>query len=141
MPEKDFVTVDRDWTMEEIDPQAIAHALRGEFTESHDADSLWHISMYYGLSKKEHPVYVLKLHPEKRKVLIDIPGPRWREHRTYYTYMKLRDVYDVEFVEWTNPETKQIETDIIFSGTTPSGTRASTIHVSSTLFHVGGEEE
>ena len=140
MADKDFVSVDRQWITIEIDPHAIAHALRGELKESNDHDSKWHINMYYGSPRESGPVYVLKLHPEQRKVLLDIPGPLWRGHKTYFAGMKLRDILDVEFAEFTNPYTGIKETDVHFNGTSSSGMRANSIIVSSAGFRIGGDE-
>ncbi len=43
MTDKDFVPVDRQWRITDIDPHTIAHALRGELEESH---------VYYGRPRK-----------------------------------------------------------------------------------------
>jgi len=141
MAGNDFVPIDRQWRTEEIDPRAIAHALRGELTESHDLDSLWHINLYYGRAREEGPVFVLKLHPELRKVFLCMPSVRWRGHKTYLASVKLRNIFDIGFAEFTNPDAGNKETDVLFYSSGTSGARANNILVSSMGHRIGGDED
>ena len=141
MADKDFVPADRQWRTEEIDPHAIACALRGELKQSRDADSLWHINMYYERTKEELPIYILKLHPEKRQVILDIPCPPWRGHKAHRVGVKLTDIIDMLFIEYTNPDTGSKETDICFCGWSRVGERANSIIVSSGGHRKGGEAD
>lgn len=105
----DEPTIERQWITKEINPTEIAQALRGTLVPAKDADSKWNILLSYG---KEVPLFILKLDPEKRSIFLAIPAPAWRNHETYYYTAKFVNIEDLQFVQYRNPDTDTLETDI-----------------------------
>ena len=105
----DLLTIERQWITKEINPTEIAQALRGTLTPAEDTDSKWNILMLHG---KETPLFILKLDPEKRNIFLAIPAPVWRGHQTYHYTAKFVNIEDLWFVQYRNPDTDALETDI-----------------------------
>lgn len=103
-------TIERQWTTKEINPTEIAEVLRGILTPAQDSDSKWNISLLYG---NETPLFILKLHPEKRNIFLTIPAPPWRGNQCYYCTTKFVNIEDLQFIQYRNLDTDILETDIL----------------------------
>lgn len=102
--------IERQWTTKEINPTEIAEVLRGILTPAQDSDSKWNISLLYG---NETPLFILKLDPEKRNIFLAIPALLWKDNQYYRYTAQFVNIEDLEFIQYHNPDTGRLETDIL----------------------------